>query len=406
MAIKLLLYKAKRWYHFVKTGLLRGLPAQLKYGFPARKLNILAITGTDGKTTSSTMLYHVLKKAGYKVALLSTVAAYIGEEEIDTGLHVTSPDPRKLHKILRDMVSQGVKYVVLEVTSHGAYQYRTWGIKPVVAGVTNITHEHLDYHVTYDEYVKAKLLILKKAQVAVLNAQDQSHGKLQKWLRQSKRKTLSYTLQADVPSKVKKALSETFPELYNQQNGLLTYTMAQQVGVSDTEFAKAIKSFPGIKGRMESVPNELGIRVIVDFAHTPNGVEQALTALQKQKTSKRQSLIVVHGSAGLRDYVKRPIMGKLSSSLADTVIFTAEDPRTEDVWSIIRQMKDGVEAPNHSKILSIADRSEAIEFALKKLAKKNDIVAILGKGHEQSMCFGKTEYPWSDVRAVQKALQT
>src|SRR5260221_28136 len=165
-----LLYQLKRPFHLLKTGLLKGFPAQVKYKFPARKLKIIAITGTDGKTTSSTLLYHVLQKAGKKVALLSTVAAYIGNEEIDTGFHVTTPDPKALQGFLRKMVDEEYEYLVLEATSHGMYQYRLWGIQPMLAGVTNITREHLDYHVTYDLYLQAKVELLKKAKVAVINA--------------------------------------------------------------------------------------------------------------------------------------------------------------------------------------------------------------------------------------------
>lgn len=396
MSIKLLVYKLKYWYHLIKTGWLRGFPAQLKYGFPARKLTILTITGTDGKTTSSTMLYHILKESGYPVALLSTVAAYVGNEEIDTGLHVTSPDPRQLHKILRDMVRQGVKYVVLEVTSHGAYQQRVWGIKPELAGVTNITNEHLDYHVSYQEYLKAKAIILKKARKAFINADDSSHGKLHRLLKQAKVKTHSYSAQESLFPKIKTILRQKFPEAYNQQNGILVYHMAKELGVSNADFIKHIATFPGVKGRMQSIPNNLGLRLIVDFAHTPNGLLQALTALRESKTSSRQNLIAVYGAAGLRDFIKRPVMGKVGAELADLVVLTAEDPRTENLWSIIRQMKDGV-VTGHHKVISIADRREAIEFAIKKLAKKGDIVAIFGKGHEQSMCYGTTEFPWSDI---------
>jgi len=156
MALKLIVYKLKRLWHFFKTGLLQGLSAQLRYRFPERKLKILSITGTDGKTTSNTLLYHLLKSAGKKVGLLTTVAAYIGEEKIDTGFHVTAPQPKDLYKFMRRLVNEGYEYLILETTSHGLYQYRPWAIKPQVAGLTNITHEHLDYHKTLREYIKAK----------------------------------------------------------------------------------------------------------------------------------------------------------------------------------------------------------------------------------------------------------
>lgn len=392
---KNLLYHIKRPYHFVKTGLLNGLPAQIRYLFPARKITILAITGTDGKTTSSTMLYHVLQTAGYKVALLSTVAAYLGDEEIDTGFHVTSPQPKDLQQFMRKMVNAGYTHLVLEVTSHGVYQYRIWGTRPTIAGVTNIDMEHLDYHVTYDNYLQAKAELLAKAQTAVLNADNRSYNKLKKILR--KKKTLSYSEDMDLPRSVSSTIKQRFPEQYNQMNARLVYTIARQLGIEDNDFNAAITSFSGIPGRMEIVPLKKPFTLIVDFAHTPQGLESALQAIKKQY--KQSRIIAVVGCAGLRDFAKRPVMGEIAARLADLAIFTAEDPRTEDVWSIIRQMKEQL-TENHNKVISIADRGEALTFAINELAKKDDVVVIFGKGHEKSMCYGTVEYLWNDKEAA------
>ena len=177
--------------------------------------------------------------------------------------------------------------------------------------------------------------------------------------------------------------------------------MAKLIGISDVEFIKAVKSFPGIKGRMEEIPNDLGIKVIVDFAHTSHGLESVLNTLREQTNGK---LIAVYGCAGLRDRSKRPRMGEIGSRIADLAIFTAEDPRTEDVQVIMRQMKEGVKAPNHHKVMTIADRQQAINQAI-ELAKKGDTVALLGKGHEESMCYGKVEQIWSDQSAVISAIE-
>lgn len=396
--IKKLLYILKRPYHFVKTGLLRGLPAQIKAGFPARKLTILAITGTDGKTTSSTMLYHILKKSKVKVGLVSTVGAFIGDTKIDTGFHVTSPQPDELQFFMKKMVDKGYTHLVLEVTSHGVYQYRTWGAPADIAGVTNIAREHLDYHGTYEAYVAAKALILQRAKYSILNKDDNSYRLIRPLLGTAHVRT--YGADSIDNPKVQACIEKRFPESYNQMNAKLVYHMAQRVGVSDEDFCKALPSFPGIPGRLETVAEKNGIEVIVDFAHTPQGVEAVLSALRKRTKGR---LIAVLGCAGLRDTAKRPIMGSLAAELADVVIFTAEDPRTEDVWSIIRQMKEGL-TTNHRKVISIADRYQAIEYALTQCARKNDIVAILGKGHEESMCYGTTEVPWSDAKAVRKIL--
>jgi UDP-N-acetylmuramoyl-L-alanyl-D-glutamate--2,6-diaminopimelate ligase len=394
VSIAELIYKAKRPYHFVKTGLMRGFRAERQLNFPARKLKILTITGTDGKTTSTTMLYHVLKTAGKKVALLSTVAAYINNETIDTGLHVTSPDPAQLHTLLAKMVEKNIEYVVLEVTSHGMYQYRVWGINPLIAGITNINHEHLDYHITYKNYLEAKAMLLAKAKTAILNDDDQSAPMLKRYLRSVGQKFSTYSTSDKIYYKVKQAIDDTFTENYNKMNARLVYAMCQNLGIQNQDFISAIKTFPGVPGRMEEIAKK-PFRVIVDFAHTPQALEAALSTLKKQLPTKKSKLIAIYGCAGLRDNSKRPIMGRIGAELADLVVFTAEDPRTEDVWSIIRQMKEQLTS-HHNKITSIADRGEAIRFALSQLAQKDDIVVILGKGHEQSMCYGTTEYPWDD----------
>ncbi len=403
---KLLLYKIKRFFHLIKTGLLRGFLAELQYGFPARKLKIIAITGTDGKTSSSTLLYYILKAAGKKVALVTTVAAYIGDEEIDTGFHVTTPDAGDVQRFLAKMAELGIEYVVLETTSHGLYQHRLWGVYPKIAGYTNITHEHLDYHVTYQEYVAAKALLAKRAEKIVLNADDSnSFRELKKQLSGREDDILSYSRSERLPTSVSKAIQDRFPQLYNQMNARLVYTIAKQLQVSDQDFAKGLKEFPGVPGRMQHVGKVKNIQVIIDFAHTPNALESALTAVRKKMKQEKSKgrLIAVFGCAGLRDVQKRPMMGRIGAELADFAIFTAEDPRTEDVWSIIRQMKSNL-GKNHQKVASIADRQEAIDFAIQKYAKSGDVVGIFGKGHEKSMSYGKVEYPWSDLTAAQEAL--
>lgn len=391
--IQQIAYKLKRFWHFFSTGLAKGLLGEVIFRFPANKLTIITVTGTDGKTTSSTMLYHTLLEAGHRVGLISTVAARIDESEIDTGFHVTSPNPYLLHKLLRQMVDKGITHVVLETTSHGIYQFRTWGIKPTLAGVTNITHEHLDYHVTYQNYLEAKAEILAKADTAILNQDDDSYQPLRKILRQKKTKFSDYKEFNELAPKLRTAIKNRFPEAYNQTNARLVATIALALDVSSSDIISAMEQFPGVPGRMEVV-TEKPIKVIVDFAHTPNGVASALESLAKQKPANKK-LIAVYGSAGLRDFAKRPAMGRAGVDHADLVVFTAEDPRTENVWSIIQQMKSNL-GDAHHKVVSIADRREAIEFAITKLAKKGDWIAILGKGHEQSMCYGTVEYPWDD----------
>lgn len=400
MNTRLLKFRAQKAFHFGKSFLLAALPASYFNGQPGKKLKIYGITGTDGKTTSSTMLYHVLKTAGHKVALISTVAAFIGDEEIDTGFHTTSPEPWAIHALLKRCLDAGVEHVVLEVTSHGVYQYRVWGIHFTLAGVTNISNEHLDYFVDWETYAGVKSQLLENADHAVINEDDRSFAFLQERLKKEKTPFTTYhqKLGRDV---VSEASRERFPEEYNRWNSMLVATMARHLGISDTVIAQAFKTFEGVRGRMQFIANDRGLKIVVDFAHTPNALEKALTALRPQTSGK---LIAVFGCAGLRDRTKRPAMGGVATRLADMAIFTAEDPRTEDLQVIIRQMKEGVKSPNHRKVVSIPDRREAIQFALKH-AKKGDTIGIFGKGHEQSMCYGTVETPWSDQRAVHELLE-
>lgn len=403
---KMFIYRLKRLYHFFTTALLEAIPAMFKYGFPQKQLKIIAITGTDGKTTSSTLTYHILKSAGYKVALVSTVACYLGEDKIDTGLHVTAPSPRQLYAFLDLMRQKNYEYLVLETTSHGLYQFRTFGLRPMIAGLTNITHEHTDYHLNYLEYLKAKLLLFKKSPLCILNADDQSFSKIKKLLTKGQR-ILTYSSTDELSNQLAKAIKTRFRENYNQMNARLASKIALELKVSETAISEAIISFPGVEGRMEILKTKQDFTVVVDFAHTPNALELALTALRNKMKQEKYTgrLIAVFGCAGLRDREKRPMMGKIATDLADLAVFTAEDPRTEDVWSIIRQMKEQL-VDNHSKVISFGSRREALEYSLKSLAKKGDVVGIFGKGPEKSMCIGKTEYPWSDKNIALEILES
>lgn len=398
-----LIYACKRWYHFFKTGILQGLTAQLRYRNPAKSLSVVCVTGTDGKTTTATLVHHMMQSAGIKAGLISTVGAYINTDLIDTGFHVTSPNPADLHRFLDQMRRAGCTHVVLETTSHGIYQHRTWGIHPSLMGVTNITHEHLDYHLDWEHYVQAKRLLLLQSEQVYINRDDASTAYLNKLCWPKQVKVHSYASLQKIPRGVKMSIVARFPESYNQANATLAYLMAAASGVSDSDASKAIQTFEGVPGRMQIV-GHAPVKVIVDFAHTPNSLENALTAVRKTLSSKGR-LIVVFGCAGERDWQKRPLMGEIASRLADISIFTAEDPRHENIWSILRQMKDGVTA-GHEHVLSFKDREVAIRTAITQLATPQDVVLITGKGHEKSMCFGSTEYPWDDVEVARRYLRS
>jgi len=397
--LKLLLYKLKRPYHLVKTGLLKGWVAQRRYHHPERQLKIIMVTGTDGKTTTASLLHHVLTQANVSTGLITTINAKIGQNTIETGLHVTAPPPDQLYQVLRQMVEEGCTHVVLEMTSHGSYQARQWGITPQLGIITNITHEHLDYHINLDEYAKAKARLFKNCPVVITTQEVAKISAISTSLKSSQLQIIG--LHQKLPSPINTAVRQRFGEKYNQLNAHMCWLAAKNLGISSDHFQSAVTTFPSIPGRMNRLKLPTKFSVIVDFAHTPAGVKAVLSGLRQQLQASGRSgkLISVLGCAGKRDTSKRPTMGKTAASLSDQVVFTAEDPRTEDVWSIIRQMKEQM-TEYHDRVISIADRGEAIHFTLTKLARPNDVVVILGKGHEQSMCLGQIEHPWSDEQAV------
>ena len=393
--------------------------AVVKYGYPAKKLTVIGVTGTDGKTTTCTIIYHLLKAAGKKVALISTVAAYIGEEEIDIGFHVTSPDPIDLQRLIKTIADKGYDYLVLETTSHGFDQHRLLGTNIKIGVLTNITHEHLDYHKTYDNYIKAKSKLFKKVEIAILNKDDKSFSNVRKFISKDV-KILEYSTNT-LTGQIKRAVQKRFVASYNQSNATAAILVARHLGVDDNTLVKSISTFPGVIGRMQEIKNNKDIKIIVDFAHTPNGLESVLSALAKQK-SKGTKLIAIFGCASQRDDAKRPIMGEISTRLADISMFTAEDPRYEDINKIINEMAAGVKKNvarevgvsdlaklsktnkrKHS-FIRIPERGEAIYIVLNKIAKKGDTIVICGKGHEKSMSYFGVEYPWSDQKAVNLAL--
>ncbi len=402
--MSVLVQTVKNWLH-----LLQAIVAVIYFRYPANQLIVIGVTGTDGKTTTSTLIYHFLKSAGYQVALISTVAAYIGEEQIDTGFHVTSPASWQLQRLLRRIADRGFTHVVLESTSHGLDQHRLFGTRIQTAVVTNITHEHLDYHKTYDRYVAAKATIFKSAKTVVLNQDDQSYSKLLPYL-PTATQLVTYSLQTNPKQSLfsevnyqefSEAAKKRFTEQYNQSNALAAGNAARALGISTAALIPSLKTFPGIPGRMQVIENHQNIVAIVDFAHTPNALKETLTAAKKLTKGK---LIVIFGAAGARDVSKRPLMGRVASELADEIILTAEDPRYEDVRLIINQIKAGATG-NRGHIHAQPDRRQAIRFGI-SLAQAGDVVIVCGKGHEQSLNLdGKHELPWSDVQVFQEELR-
>jgi len=388
----------------------QGVLACVWHGFPAKNLTIIGVTGTDGKTTTSSIIFQLLKASGKKVAMISTVGAYIGDKVYDVGFHVTTPSSFAVQKYLHMAKNEGVTHVVLEVTSHALDQNRVWGIHFAVGVLTNITHEHLDYHQTYDAYLRAKAKLFQSADVSILNADDESYDRLKKIL--IGKQTISYGqgYKAEETNK-KYALKTNLFGKFNDYNALAAFLVAKHLGVSEKIIRNTLLHIKAPKGRQEVVYKK-AFQVMVDFAHTPNAFHELLPDLA-QLTGKR--IIHVFGSAGKRDKSKRPLMGKESSHFAKIIILTAEDPRDESVMSISEEIAQGfsgwkqvdvsyIPKAYEAKIYYIVEnRKEAIGKAI-KIASVGDTVLITGKGHETSMNYGAGEQTWSEYEVIQDAL--
>ncbi len=387
--------------------------ATVRYFYPAKHITVIGITGTDGKTTTATLIYHLLRTSGNKAALISTVEAIIGSKKLKTGLHVTTPDPWMLQKLIKQAVDSGCKYLILEMTSHGLDQHRLLGTNPSIAVLTNITHEHLDYHGTYEKYFQSKMKLMKIAKTVVINKEDSSYKKIKRSITPNK-KVISYGL-GSLTGEPGKIVIKKFPQDYNRLNATAAILTARELGISEVQIIKRIRSFKGVVGRMDEINNKMGIRIIVDFAHTPGALESVLKHLKKLKKND-QKLIAVFGSAGDRDIGKREMMGQVAGKQAKITVHTDEERRYGNVDGIIDDISIGVKKAGAKELIrgvkfvkprvyiKISERGEAITVAIQELAKKGDTVVICGKGHEQSMSYSGTEHLWSDHEAVKLAI--
>jgi UDP-N-acetylmuramoyl-L-alanyl-D-glutamate--2,6-diaminopimelate ligase len=401
------------------------------YGYPARKLTMIGVTGTDGKTTTTNLIYEILQAAGYKSGMISTINAVIGDQVLDTGFHVTTPDAPDVQRYLAQMVEAGLTHVVLEVTSHGLAQYRADACEFDIAVVTNITHEHLDYHGSYEAYrsAKGRLFVslsstLPKSQgnprMAVLNRDDSSFDYLAK-ISDCLLTSYGFYPEAEIrPDHIQRrpdgmdfivhGKGRDFPINchlvgdFNISNCLAAIgTTVYALGVSPGAAQIGIANLKSVPGRMERIDLGQDFTAIVDFAHTPNALH---VALETARAITQGRVIAVFGSAGLRDREKRRMMAGVSVELADLTVLTAEDPRTELLDDILAQMADGACSNGGIEgqtFWRIPDRGEAIRLAI-SFAKPGDLVIACGKGHEQSMCFGEIEYPWDDRTAMRAAI--
>jgi UDP-N-acetylmuramoyl-L-alanyl-D-glutamate--2,6-diaminopimelate ligase len=396
---KIIPQKAVNLFRHLPTAVL----ANLIYGFPSRKMTVIGVTGTDGKTTTVNMIYQILKAAGKKVSMVSTINAEIAGKSYDTGFHVTNPDPLMLQKFIQMAKKAGDEFLVLEVTSHGLDQYRAWGVKFDIGVITNITHEHLDYHKSWENYFKAKAKLIENVRVAVLNRAEKHFDRL-KSLTSGNVVSFGLTKQADFYP-VKFPFKLLLPGEYNILNALAASAVAVQIGIDTQIIRQTLENFSSLEGRMNEIENKRGIKIVVDFAHTPNALKEALQAL---KPKNKTRLISVFGSAGARDVEKRGLMGEISAQYADITVITAEDPRGE-LEKINSQILEGAQKAKGvlgKNVFIEGDRQKAIEMAINRLAKPGDTVGIFGKGHEKSMNYdGHREISWSDHNAVKKILE-
>jgi UDP-N-acetylmuramoyl-L-alanyl-D-glutamate--2,6-diaminopimelate ligase len=402
------------------------------YGNPGRKMTVIGVTGTDGKTTTCNLLYQILLAADIKAGLISTVNAVIGDQVLDTGFHVTTPDAPDVQRYLARMVEAGLTHVVLETTSHGWAQHRVDACEFDIGVVTNITHEHLDQHGSFENYRAAKARLFRSlgntlpkpqgnSRLAVLNHDDNSYKYLS---RISPRTQVCYGLEKTanvwaesasfssnalhfnaIGKDFKIAVDSPLVGDFNISNCLAALTAAIfGLGIDPQTAARGIAAMPGVPGRMERIEEGQPFTAIVDFAHTPNALRVAINTFRKLAPNKK--VIVIFGSAGLRDREKRWMMAEVAAEMADMSVLTAEDPRTESLELILEDMAAGARSKGGKEkktFWCIPDRRDAIRFGV-RLAAKGDIVAACGKGHEQSMCFGDIEYPWDDRIAMRAAL--
>ena len=414
-----------------------ALLASAWYGNPAKKLKLIGITGTKGKTTSALILYDILRKVGLRVGVVSSIGAKMKGREIDTGFHVTNPEPLVLQQILSQMVEDGINYAILEVTSHGIDQERTYGIDFDIAILTNIAPEHLDYHKTFDNYLNTKLKLFENADISLLNSDDKSFEYLKNILTKKNKIIKTYSLKQISDYKAEDIRYSSFTEFsinsnnekyyfrcqlegeYNLYNIMAAVTCARILDISWKNIADVLPEIKSPEGRLERIQNSKNLEIYIDFAHTPDSLENVLKLL---KEKKKKRLITIFGCAGERDKTKRSLMGEISTRLSDLSIFTAEDPRSEQAEDIINGISEGAKRGGAKEIditrfriprnkgeriyLEIPDRGEAIAFAIQKLAQKGDTIVICGKGHEKSMCYDGIEHPWSDNKFVNDILES
>lgn len=386
------------------------------YGNPSANLKLVGITGTNGKTTIASLLFQLFKKAGYKVGLLSTVKNVVDDVEYKSLL--TTSDSITINKFLKQMNDAGVEYCFMEVSSHGIAQKRTEGLQFAGGVFTNLSHDHLDYHKTFAEYRDVKKIFfdqLPKSAFALVNSDDKNGPVM---LQNTGAKKLTYALKsyADYRAQIlenqlsglllKVNEQEVWVRLigtFNAYNLLAIYGTAIELGLDNLEVLRLLSELESVSGRFQFIVSKENITAVVDYAHTPDALENVLKTIEDIRT-KNEQLITVVGCGGDRDKTKRPIMANIASTLSDKAILTSDNPRTEDPEVILNDMEKGVEPQNYKKMLSILDRKQAIKTAC-QLAQPNDIILIAGKGHETYQEINGVRHDFDDMKIVKELLE-
>ena len=385
------------------------------FGNPSEKLKLVGVTGTNGKTTIASLLFQLFQKAGFKVGLLSTVKIMVDETEYKA-TH-TTPDSITINYYLNEMIEAGVTHCFMEVSSHGIHQKRTEALHFVGGIFTNLSHDHLDYHPTFAEYRDVKKSFfdsLPKTAFALSNIDDKNGTVM---LQNTVARKFTYALKSYADFKatilesqlsgllLKVNENEVWVKLigtFNAYNVLAIYGTAVELGMDSLEALRLLSDLESVSGRFQYIVSEGSITAIVDYAHTPDALDNVLKTINDIRT-KNEQLITVVGCGGNRDKTKRPIMAKIASDLSDKAILTSDNPRNEDPETILDEMEKGVEAHNYKKILRITDRKQAIKTAC-QLAQPNDIILIAGKGHETYQEINGVRHHFDDMETVKEIL--
>ncbi|MBQ3352808.1 UDP-N-acetylmuramoyl-L-alanyl-D-glutamate--2,6-diaminopimelate ligase [Candidatus Saccharibacteria bacterium] len=399
--------KAVLPYHYAQSVI-----AGVKYGFPGKKMHIIGVTGTNGKTTTCFMIWHMLNHAGIKTGLMTTVAWGIDKLEPELA-HMTTVDALTLNKRISKIQKQGAKYLVLEVTSHALAEFRTLGISFDIAVFTNLTHDHLDYHKTLENYRNTKGKLFKKAKYSVLNADDTATNYYESLAKEyttygiKNGKNRAKNIKLSVSS-VKYSFDDInietkIPGEFNVYNSLAAAVVGKKIGLTNKQIEEGIKTIESVEGRMNIIDEGQPFTVIVDYAHAPDALEKVFASVRNHKGR----IISVHGGAGRRDPSTRPIRGEILAKNSDIVIITEDDSRDEDPEKIAAGFIEGAEKAGKKlgqDLFKELDREKAIALAL-KTAKKGDLVLILGKGHEKTILRADGPHDFEDIKVVKKLLR-